>query len=135
MRSVMLSDGLRLVLHTVRTSPERWGGAKGLTVEEAAGRIGISKVLYRNLESGYTPSTQLSTLVTICESLGVDPEILSFYGYEQVADELRMRVIMGKTMFLDLGKLSVLTPEEVDALLPILDKLARPVGKKETEAA
>jgi len=134
MRSVTVNGKLQMLLHAARTSPERWGQKKGLTIEEAAERIGISKVLYRNLETGYTPSTQLSTLANICESLGVDPDVLSKYGYEQVANELRTRIVLGKTMFLDLSRLSRLTEEEIALIAPILDKLARP-RRKEIDAA
>lgn len=135
MTSVTINEDLRTVLRVVRTSPERWGRPKGLTQDEAAARVGISKVLYRNLENGYTPSTKSSTLVDICESLGVDPDVLSTFGYETVAQELRLRVLLGNTMFLDLDKLSILTPEEEAMLMPILDKLARPFERKGTEAA
>lgn len=135
MTSVTINDDLRIVLRVVRTSPERWGRPKGLTQDQAADRAGVSKVLYRNLENGYTPSTKISTLVDICESLGVDPDVLTTFGYEEVARELRLRVLLGNTMFLDLTRLSLLTPEEERILRPILDKLAVPVERKGKKVA
>lgn len=135
MSSVTINDDLRVILRVVRTSPERWGRPGGITQEMAAKRIGISKVLYRNLETGLTESTKISTLADVCASLGVDPDVLSTFGYEQVANELRMRVLLGNTMFLDLGRLSVLTEEEEAMLMPILDKLARPVEKEGKKVA
>lgn len=132
MASVKISDELRLLLRIVRESPDRWGSPHGLTQDEAAERCGISGSLYRNLELGGMTSTKTSTLVNICQALGIDPSILEHYGYQPVAEELRMRVAMGKTVFLDLDRLSLLDPREQQVLSILLDKLALPVGKGES---
>lgn len=129
MASVTISDELRLLLRIVRESPERWGSPHGLTQDEAAERCGISGSLYRNLELGEFPSTKISTLANICQALGIKPDLLEYYGYASVANELRMRVAMGKTIFLDLDRLSLLDPREQQVLSILLDKLAIPVGK------
>lgn len=129
MASVKISDELRLLLRIVRESPERWGSPHGLTQDEAAERCGISGSLYRNLELGGMTSTKTSTLANICQALGIDPGLLEHYGYQPVADELRMRVAMGRTVFLDLDRLSLLDSGEQQILGLLLDKLALPVGK------
>ncbi len=130
MASVKISDELRLLMRIVRESPERWGSPHGLTQHEAAERCGISGSLYRNLELGEFDSTKTSTLVTICQALGIKPDILEHYGYDMVAEELRMRVATGKTVFLDLERLSLLDPRDQQVLSILLDKLALPVGKE-----
>jgi len=130
MASVKISDELRLLLRIVRESPERWGSPHGLTQDEAAERCGISGSLYRNLELGGMTSTKTSTLANICQAMGIDPGILEHYGYQLVADELRMRVVTGRTLFLDLDRLSLLDPREQRLLGELLDKLALPVGRE-----
>ena len=131
MASVKISDELRLLLRIVRESPERWGSPHGLTQDEAAERCGISGSLYRNLELGGMTSTKTSTLANICQALGIKPDLLEYYGYSEVAKELRMRVACGRTVFLDLDRLSLLEPREQQVLSLLLDKLAVPVGKGE----
>ncbi len=133
MASVKISDELRLLLRIVRESPERWGSPHGLTQDEAAERCGISSSLYLKLELGEFPSTKTSTLVTICQALGIKPDLLEYYGYESVAEELRLRVALGKTIFLDLERLSLLDPREQQVLSILLDKLAVPVGREKHE--
>lgn len=133
MASVKISDDLRLLLRIVRESPERWGSPNGLTQDEAAERCGISASLYRKVELGDFPSTKISTLANICQALGIDPSLLEYYGYGSVAEELRMRVALGKTVFLDLDRLSLLDPREQQVLSILLDKLAVPVAKEKHE--
>lgn len=130
MASVTISDELRLLLRVVRESPERWGSPNGLSQDEAAERCGISASLYRKVELGDFPSTKISTLANICQALGIDPTLLEHYGYQEVAEELRLRVTAGKTMFVDLDRLSLLDPREQQALGLLLDKLAVPVERK-----
>jgi transcriptional regulator with XRE-family HTH domain len=130
MASVKISDELRLLMRIVRESPERWGCPHGLTQDEAAERCGISGSLYKNLELGGMTSTKTSTLVSICQALGIDPGILEHYGYQPVAEELRMRVAVGRTIFLDLDRLILLDSREQQILGRLLDKLALPVGKE-----
>lgn len=129
MASVKISDELRLLMRVVRESPERWGSPHGLTQDEAAERCGISGSLYRNLELGGMTSTKTSTLANICQALGIKPDVLDAYGYDAVASELRLRVVTGRTVFLDLDRLSLLEPREQQVLGILLDKLALPVGK------
>lgn len=129
--SVEIGEGLRRILLTARTTPGRWGTPKGLTQDQAAHGAGISAVLYRNLENGYTSTTKVPTLVNICEFLGVDPDFLDMQGYRQVAEELRIRLQLGNKVILDLDRLSRLTPAEEDELLLILEKLAQPVPRPE----
>lgn len=131
MASVTISDDLRVLLRVIRESPERWGSPHGLDQDEAAGRCGISVSLYRQLELGRMTSTKISTLVSICQALGIRPDVLDTYGYQLVAEELRMRVAMGRTMFVDLDRLSLLAPGEQEVLGILLDKLAIPVTKRE----
>lgn len=133
MASVKISDELRLLMRIVRESPERWGSPHGLTQDEAAERCGISSSLYLKLELGEFPSTKTSTLANICQALGINPDLLEYYGYESVAEELRMRVALGKTVFLDLDRLSLLDPREQQVLSILLDKLAVPVAKEKHE--
>ena len=130
MASVKINDDLRLLLRIVRESPERWGSPHGLTQDEAAERCGISGSLYRQLELGGMTSTKISTLANICQALGIRPDLLEYYGYDSVAEELRMRVATGKTIFLDLDRLSLLDPREQEVLSLLLDKLAVPVKRK-----
>lgn len=130
MASVKISDDLRLLLRVVRESPERWGCPHGLSQDEAAERCGISASLYRKVELGDFPSTKISTLANICQALGIDPSLLDHYGYESVADELRMRVQTGKTMFLDLARLELLSLKDQENLARLLDKLAIQVERK-----
>lgn len=133
MASVKISDELRLLMRVVRESPERWGSPHGLTQDEAAERCGISASLYLKLELGEFPSTKTSTLANICQALGINPGLLEYYGYGSVAEELRMRVALGKTVFLDLDRLSLLDPREQQVLSILLDKLAVPVAKEKHE--
>jgi len=113
--SIEIGSDLRRILLAARTNPERWGGGK-LTQEEAAHGAGVSPVLYRNLENGYTPSTLIPTLVGICKFLGVDPDDLDSLGYGPVADGLRLRMKMEGTVIIDLRKLRGFTDDEKRAL-------------------
>ena len=122
--SVEIGADLRRILLTARTNPERWGRPKGITQDQAAHGAGISAVLYRNLENGYTTTTKVPTLVSICEYLAIPPEFLEEFGYRSVAEELRIRIQLGNKVILDLDRLSKLTPDEQQALQVILDKLA-----------
>jgi transcriptional regulator with XRE-family HTH domain len=122
--SIEIGDDLRRILQVARTSPARWGTQKGLTQEEAAEGAGVSSVLYRNLENGYTIRTKVPTLVNICQYLGIDPEFLDMRGYHPVAEELRIRLQLGNKVILDLDRLAVLSREEARELALILDKLA-----------
>ncbi len=128
--SIEVGEDLRRILLTARTSPERWGRPRGITQDQAAHGAGISSVLYRNLENGYAPTglltTRVSTMVNICEFLGIPPDVLEDFGYFPVAEELRIRLTLGNKIILDLDRLNRLTPDEERALLPILDKLAQP---------
>lgn len=130
MASVKINDELRLLLRIVRESPDRWGSPHGLSQDEAAERCGISASLYRKVELGDFPSTKISTLANICQALGIDPTLLEHYGYREVAEELRMRVEAGRTMFVDLDRLALLDPREQEVLGRLLDKLAVPAERK-----
>jgi transcriptional regulator with XRE-family HTH domain len=131
--SVEIGADLRRILLTARTTPGRWGTPKGLTQDQAAHGSGVSAVLYRNLENGYTIRAKAPTLVNICEFLGIDPEFLDMRGYHQVAEELRIRLQLGNKVILDLDRLSRLTPEEEQELMFILEKLTSP-GRMEGAA-
>lgn len=122
--SIEVGEDLRRILLTARTNPERWGRPKGITQDQAAHGAGISAVLYRNLENGYTTTTKVPTLVSICEFLGIPPDFLEQFGYLAIAEELRIRLRLGNKVILDLDRLSRLTPDEQRALQVILDKLA-----------
>lgn len=122
--SVEIGADLRRILLTARTNPERWGRPKGITQDQAAHGAGISAVLYRNLENGYTTTTKVPTLVSICEYLAIPPEDLDQFGYKSVAEGLRIRIQLGNKVILDLDRLAQLTPDEQQALQVILDKLA-----------
>lgn len=130
MASITISDDLRLLLRVVRESPERWGTPHGLTQDEAAERCGISGSLYRNLELGGMTSTKTSTLITICQRLGIKPSLLDHYGYETIADELRLRVRLGKAMFIDLDRLALLPEYKQRMLSALLDELAVSVERR-----
>lgn len=126
--SIEIGEDLRRILRTARTTPERWGTENGLTQDQVAHGVGVSSVLYRNLENGYTRSTKVSTLAQICEFLGIPPDDLAELGYLDVAEMLRNRLTLGNKVILDLDRLSMLTPAEEQFLASILDKLI--AGKK-----
>jgi len=133
--SIEIGEDLRRILRAARTTPERWGTGKGLTQDQVAHGAGISSVLYRNLENGYTRSTKSATLAAICEFLGIDPDFLDTLGYLEVAEALRSRLTLGNKVILDLDRLSRLTPDEERFLSDILAKLTVPGRKKTSEAA
>lgn len=131
--SIEIGEDLRRILRTARTAPDRWGTESGLTQDQAAHRAGVSAVLYRNLENGYTKSTKVATLARICESLGIDPDFLDILGYLDVAETLRSRLTLGNKVILDLDQLARLTPAEEQFLAGILDKLI--AGKNKNRVA
>jgi transcriptional regulator with XRE-family HTH domain len=57
-----------------------------LRLEDAAALCGVAKQTFMNVEHGH-PSTQISTLLQICASLGISITILPWQKKEEESDE------------------------------------------------
>jgi DNA-binding XRE family transcriptional regulator len=55
-------------------------------LEDAAALCGVAKQTFMNVEHGH-PSTQISTLLQICASLGISITILPWQKKEEESDE------------------------------------------------
>lgn len=79
---------LRALIRAGRKDPSRWGKPRGLSQAEAAAKVGISQVWWRQIETGYTPTAAADTLAAMCDMLDIDQRLIRGLGYPDVADAM-----------------------------------------------
>lgn len=121
--SVEIGSNLRRVIHAARTHPDRPEGY--LTQEETARRIGKTAVWYRKIENGGTFTASVSTVCDICQVLAIGPGLLRSLGYTDLAEELDLRLILGRQVIIEEGDLATLDAAERTALEIILARLGK----------
>jgi transcriptional regulator with XRE-family HTH domain len=85
---VELGSDLRNLIRRFRRDPDRWGTKRGLSQAQAAAKIGISQVWWRQIENGYTPSASATTLADMCFMLGIETALIRALGYVDVAEAM-----------------------------------------------
>lgn len=88
--TVEVGTDLRKLFWRTRKDKRRWP-PKGLTQQQVAEKIGKSQVWYRQIENGYAQVAALDTIADICEFLDIDALTLDALGYNDVAEEVRVR--------------------------------------------
>jgi transcriptional regulator with XRE-family HTH domain len=79
---------LRDVIKSARKDPQRWGKRGGLTQTEAAAKVGISHVWWRQIETGYTDKANPYTIGDMCTMLGISIAQVRSLGEKTVADAM-----------------------------------------------
>lgn len=128
----LLRKNLRTLIRDHREDPARWGKPRGLTQKEAASKIGISPVWWRQIESikSGAPTASAATLASMCHMLGITSAELRKRGYSDVAHILDIRYQNGQPDFdavklspdteLFLRKVPGLTKDEQETLIAAL---------------
>jgi hypothetical protein len=133
--SLEVSDRLRRILRSYRTSPTLWAGKpRGITQAAAAKLAGISEVWWRQVELGYGPGQYVTpnTLVAMCNAVRIESFVLRGLGYLEVADMMEGVTAGGHDGHTEshIRATPGLSDEEIDVLLQAL-KAARAMRNTE----
>lgn len=95
---------LRALIIHARKDPGRWKKPKGLSQAELAGKVGISQIWLRQIETGYKRTARADTLGRICFVLEIEPDVIrraSFADagdghpqYEEIADAVDAALLL-----------------------------------------
>jgi transcriptional regulator with XRE-family HTH domain len=143
-----LGESLPALIRKRRRDAQLWGKRRGLTQAEAAARVDISPVWWRQIETRYTSSADPATIASMCASLHISPaEIRECayreedahvrYGYLAIADMLETDQVWqvdGQPPGTEeaIRAAPGLKPEEADLLIDALHQIRRhgePLGR------